>query len=176
MEEGARTTWRMDLETAMVLVSNTLICIFVALQINHVKRYPKVASSISLLMLVILSVGQGLRLILSMEDQAVVRLSSLLVQLRLVQLVWERKPGCALLSLYVIGGLLAFVMNGGAQCMEGWCRQDTDLAILCGDECRFYSTAWDIVFSFAIVALLLLLFLQQRRRSTIAFSTHVLVD
>ncbi|XP_042041298.1 uncharacterized protein LOC121786732 [Salvia splendens] len=134
MEEGARTTWRIiDLETAMVLVSNALTCVFVALQINHVKRYPKVASSISVLMLVILSVGQWLRLVLSMEgdvhrgraeaDLAEVRLSSLvalLMQLRLVQLVWERevngnrerRAGCALLMLYVAGGLLAFVMNG----------------------------------------------------------------
>lgn len=44
----------------MVLISNTLTCVFVAIQILHVKRNPEVPSSVSLIMLVLVSLGHML--------------------------------------------------------------------------------------------------------------------
>ncbi|XP_057791162.1 uncharacterized protein LOC131008291 [Salvia miltiorrhiza] len=114
--EAERSIWRMDLEIAMVLISNTLSCIFVALQIFHVKRNPEVPSSVSLVMLVVLSVGHMIPLVLNFEavflgdrDKRTLELGSggrleanevavrvitmvaLLLQLRLFQLVWTAK-------------------------------------------------------------------------------------
>ncbi|KAL0406811.1 UNVERIFIED_CONTAM: hypothetical protein Slati_3995000 [Sesamum latifolium] len=50
-EVAERSIWRIDLEITMVLISNTLSCIFVVLQLFHVKRNPEAVSSISLVML-----------------------------------------------------------------------------------------------------------------------------
>ncbi|KAH6764285.1 hypothetical protein C2S51_015534 [Perilla frutescens var. frutescens] len=144
-EEAAQTIWRMDMEIVMVLISNTLVCIFVALQIFHVRRNPKVPSFISVFMLLVLSVGHMIPLILNFEavhlrnhseervylgnggrleaNEVAIRLSSLvalLLQMRLLQLVWtakqtnengERKAGFVLLALYVLGGLFALLVN-----------------------------------------------------------------
>ncbi|KAF2316307.1 hypothetical protein GH714_041648 [Hevea brasiliensis] len=51
-------TRRMDLEIIMALISNTLICVFVGYQIFYVKKYPGVFPFISLLMLVVLTLGR----------------------------------------------------------------------------------------------------------------------
>ncbi|XP_057791159.1 uncharacterized protein LOC131008289 [Salvia miltiorrhiza] len=146
--EAERSIWRMDLEIAMVLISNTLSCIFVALQIFHVKRNPEVPSSVSLVMLVVLSVGHMIPLVLNFEavflgdrDKRTLELGSggrleanevavrvitmvaLLLQLRLFQLVWtakqseesswsgEKKAGFVSLTLYILGALLALLLN-----------------------------------------------------------------
>ncbi|XP_057797371.1 uncharacterized protein LOC131013311 [Salvia miltiorrhiza] len=114
--EAERSIWRMDLEIAMVLISNTLTCIFVALQIFHVKRNPEVPSSVSLGMLVVLSIGHMIPLVLNFEavflgdrnkrtlefgsggrleaNEVAVRvitMVALLLQLRLFQLIWTAK-------------------------------------------------------------------------------------
>ncbi|KAL1563696.1 (E3-independent) E2 ubiquitin-conjugating enzyme [Salvia divinorum] len=114
--EAERSIWRMDLEIAMVLVSNTLACIFLALQIFHLKKNPEVPSSVSLVMLVVLSVGHMIPLVLNFEavflgsrDKSTLELGSggrleaneiavrvitmvaLLLQLRLFQIVWTAK-------------------------------------------------------------------------------------
>ncbi|XP_057791158.1 uncharacterized protein LOC131008288 [Salvia miltiorrhiza] len=251
VEEAARTVWRMDMEVAMVLISNTLVCVFVGLQIRHVRRYSMVPSSISLLMLLILSVAHMLPLIFNLEDvhsrrhrgnggrleanEAAVRLSSLaalLLQLRLLQLVWtakqngsspwggERKPGCVLVSLYVVGGLLGLVWNkysvwGGLRYYGGlivdgflvpqvvlnngflvpqgealvWpfyvgisavrvvphaydvyrahnypAYDVKETYYYANPDLGFYSRPWDVVVPFGIIALVLIIFLQQRSR------------
>ncbi|KAH6775640.1 hypothetical protein C2S52_013201 [Perilla frutescens var. hirtella] len=150
-EEAERSIWRMDFEITMVLVSNTFACIFVGLQIFHVKRNPQVPSFISLVMLVILCAGHMIPLVLNFEavllgkhDKKTLELGSggrleaneiavrvitmvaLLLQLRLLQLVWtakqsdingksswngEKKAGFVSLSLYMIGGMLGLVLN-----------------------------------------------------------------
>ncbi|KAE8673793.1 Ubiquitin-conjugating enzyme 25, putative isoform 1 [Hibiscus syriacus] len=56
--------WTMDVETTKVLLTNTLMCIFVGLQLYHVKKNPKVLPSISLVMLVILNLGHMVPLVL----------------------------------------------------------------------------------------------------------------
>ncbi|KAE8702070.1 Ubiquitin-conjugating enzyme 25, putative isoform 1 [Hibiscus syriacus] len=59
--------WTMDVETTKVLLTNTLMCIFVGLQLYHVKKNPKVLPSISLVMLVILNLGHTVPLVLDSE-------------------------------------------------------------------------------------------------------------
>ncbi|KAL3631417.1 hypothetical protein CASFOL_024401 [Castilleja foliolosa] len=116
-EMAERSVWRMDLEITMVLISNTLLCIFVWLQILHVKRNPKALSHISLVMLLILCLGHMIPLVLNFEavflgsrnkqtlfmssnngwleaNEVAVRVITMvafLFQIRLVQLVWNTK-------------------------------------------------------------------------------------
>ena len=62
-----RVFWRMDFEIAMVLVSNTLTCIFVAVQLFHVKRHPDELPFISIVMLILITLGHMIPLLLNME-------------------------------------------------------------------------------------------------------------
>ncbi|KAL8510274.1 hypothetical protein ACS0TY_017181 [Phlomoides rotata] len=143
--------WRMDLEITMVLVSNTLACIFIGLQIFHVKRNPEVPSFVSIAMLLILSVGHMIPLMLNFEavflgnhskqnlvlsnggkvegNEVTVRVITMvafLLQIRLLQLVWnakhsdaseargwngEKKAGVFSLVLYILGGVATFLLN-----------------------------------------------------------------
>ncbi|KAL4271778.1 hypothetical protein GQ457_13G003500 [Hibiscus cannabinus] len=59
--------WRMDVEMVMSVISNTLAIVFVVLQIFHVRRHPGVCPLVSLLMLVILSLGHLVPLVLNLE-------------------------------------------------------------------------------------------------------------
>ncbi|CAA0825286.1 Protein of unknown function (DUF2921 [Striga hermonthica] len=59
--------WRMDMEITMIVVSNTLLCIFVGLQIVHVKRHANVLPFVSVVMLVVLTLGHLAPLLLSFE-------------------------------------------------------------------------------------------------------------
>ncbi|XP_073313601.1 uncharacterized protein [Primulina huaijiensis] len=111
-----RSIWRMDLEITMILISNTFMCIFVGLQLFHVRRNPEVVSSISLVMLLILSLGYMIPLVLNFEalflqnynkqpfmfssegwleanevTMRVVMMVAFLLQIRLLQLVWTAK-------------------------------------------------------------------------------------
>ena len=58
---------RMELEIIMVLMSNTLTCFFVGLQLLHVKKSPEALPSISLAMLVILTFGFMIPLVMNFE-------------------------------------------------------------------------------------------------------------
>ncbi|KAH9802678.1 DUF2921 family protein [Citrus sinensis] len=57
----------MDLELLMVLISKTLACIFVVFQLLYVKKHRDVLPFISLLMLVILTLGHMILLVLNFE-------------------------------------------------------------------------------------------------------------
>ncbi|KAF3944152.1 hypothetical protein CMV_029355 [Castanea mollissima] len=59
--------WRMDAEIIMVLISTTLSCVFVGLQLFHVKRHPHVLPFTSLVMLSILTLGHMIPLVLNFE-------------------------------------------------------------------------------------------------------------
>ncbi|XP_040987847.1 uncharacterized protein LOC121235570 [Juglans microcarpa x Juglans regia] len=65
--EDGSSIWRMDVEIIMVIISTTLSCVFVALQIFHVNRHPDVLPLISLAMLSILILGQLIPLVLNFE-------------------------------------------------------------------------------------------------------------
>ncbi|KAK3198966.1 hypothetical protein Dsin_022381 [Dipteronia sinensis] len=62
-----QSIWRMDMEILMVLISNTLACVFVVFQLLYVKRHPGVLPFISLLMLVVLTLGHMMLLLLNFE-------------------------------------------------------------------------------------------------------------
>ncbi|KAK1405156.1 Glucan synthase-like 1 [Heracleum sosnowskyi] len=114
--EAQRSLWRIDLEITMVLISNTLACIFVGFQLYHVKSYPNTVPSISLLMLVILTLGHMVPLVLNFEalfmakqntqniilsssgwlevNEVIVRVATMvafLLQFRLLQLAWTAR-------------------------------------------------------------------------------------
>ncbi|KAG5551255.1 hypothetical protein RHGRI_009620 [Rhododendron griersonianum] len=117
-EEAKRTVQRLDWEIVMVLISNTLACVFVVLQIFYVKRNPQVLPFASLFMLVILTLGHMVTLVLNFEalflgnrkrnnislggqgwlevNEVIVRavtMVAFLLQLRLLQLAFSARLG-----------------------------------------------------------------------------------
>ncbi|TXG66979.1 hypothetical protein EZV62_008254 [Acer yangbiense] len=111
-----QSTWRMDMKILMVLISNTLACIFVGFQLLYVKRHPGVLPFISLLMLVVLTLGHMMLLLLNFEalflqsqnrqtvllgsggwlevHEVIVRLVTMVafvLQFRLLQLSWSSR-------------------------------------------------------------------------------------
>jgi len=110
--------WRMDFELIMVLVSNTLACVCVGLQLIHVKKHPDVLPYISVVMLTVITLGHMIPLILNFEalfmgkqsvqntfvgsggwlevNGVVVRMVTMvafLLELRLIQLTWSSRRG-----------------------------------------------------------------------------------
>ncbi|KAG6532679.1 uncharacterized protein LOC122040637 [Zingiber officinale] len=67
IEQATQSIWRMDVELIMVMVSLTSSCIFVGLQLFHVKKKPEVLPSISIIMLVILTLGYMIPLVLNFQ-------------------------------------------------------------------------------------------------------------
>ncbi|KAG6416594.1 hypothetical protein SASPL_124027 [Salvia splendens] len=65
--QAKESIWRMDLEITMVLISNTLSCIFIGLQLLHVKRHADVLPFISVVMLIVLTLGHLIPLLLNFE-------------------------------------------------------------------------------------------------------------
>ncbi|XP_042392491.1 uncharacterized protein LOC121983880 [Zingiber officinale] len=66
-EQATQSIWRMDIEIIMVMISLTLSCIFIGLQLFHVKKNPDVLPSISIIMLVILTLGNMIPLVLNFQ-------------------------------------------------------------------------------------------------------------
>nr|GEV11897.1 verprolin like [Tanacetum cinerariifolium]GEY31626.1 verprolin like [Tanacetum cinerariifolium] len=115
--QARESIWRMDLEITMVLVSNTLACIFIGLQLFHVKRNPEIIPFVSIVMLVVLTLGYMIPLLLNFEaifmanrkqnvflgtDQwlevnevlvRVITMVAFLLQFRLLQLTWSSRKG-----------------------------------------------------------------------------------
>ncbi|XP_073006483.1 uncharacterized protein [Typha latifolia] len=114
--QAAASIWRMDLEITMVLISLTLSCIFIGLQLFHVKKNPEIIPSISVTMLVILSLGYMIPLVLNFEalffigrsrqnvlswtggwlevNEVLVRVMTMvafLLQFRLLQIAWTAR-------------------------------------------------------------------------------------
>ncbi|XP_051135495.1 uncharacterized protein LOC127254446 [Andrographis paniculata] len=115
-EASEAAVWRIDIEITLVLISNTLFCIFIGLQIFHTKRHPEAVEAISLVMVAILALGHMIPLVLNVEaiffeghsrqtvflssggwveaNEVAVRVITLvafLLQIRLLQLVWAAK-------------------------------------------------------------------------------------
>ncbi|XWS19598.1 hypothetical protein CRYUN_Cryun31cG0029200 [Craigia yunnanensis] len=112
--QAKESIWRMDLEITMVLISNTLACVFVGLQLFHVKKHPEVLPFISVVMLIVLTLGHMIPLLLNFEalfvtnhnqqnaflesggwlevNEIIVRavtMVAFLLQFRLLQLTWS---------------------------------------------------------------------------------------
>ncbi|CAJ1957181.1 unnamed protein product [Sphenostylis stenocarpa] len=115
-EVAEKAVWRMDMETIMVLISTTLACVFVGLQIYHVKKHSNVLPLLSLVMMTILTLGHMVPLVLNFEallaqnpnnknfvfgnvgwlevNEIAVRLITMvafLLQFRLLQLTWSSR-------------------------------------------------------------------------------------
>lgn len=115
-ETAQKAVWRMDMEITMVLTSTTLACIFVGLQLFHVKRNPDLLPFISLMMMSILTLGHMIPLVLNFEallaqnpnnknfvfgnvgwlevNEIAVRIITMvafLLQFRLLQLTWSSR-------------------------------------------------------------------------------------
>jgi len=107
--------WRMDLESTMALISMTLSCVFIAVQLFHVKKVPESLPAMSITMLVVLALGYMTPLVLNFEalfknsskqtvpfsdggwlevNEVMVRIITMitfLLQLRLLQLAWSAR-------------------------------------------------------------------------------------
>lgn len=115
--QAKESIWNMDLEISMVLISNTLACIFVGLQLLYVKKNPGVLPFISVVMLVVLTLAHMIPLLLNFEalflanhrqsvflgrdgwlevNEVLVRVITMiafLLQFRLLQLTWSARVG-----------------------------------------------------------------------------------
>ncbi|CAH1444529.1 unnamed protein product [Lactuca virosa] len=117
--EAMESIWRMDLEIILDLISGTLSCFFIVLQIFHVKKNPDMIPLISVLMMVILTLGYMVPLVLNFEamfsetpylqniqlegsggllevNKVIVRIVTMVaftLQFRLLQLTWTKKFG-----------------------------------------------------------------------------------
>lgn len=114
--QAKESIWRMDLEITMVLISNTLACIFVSLQIFYVNKHPDVLPCISIVMLAVLTLAHMIPLLLNFEalflskhnrqnfyfesdgwlevNEVLVRVITMVVfllEFRLLQLSWSAK-------------------------------------------------------------------------------------
>ncbi|MED6138071.1 hypothetical protein PIB30_070906 [Stylosanthes scabra] len=57
--------WRMDFEIVMLLITNTLACLLVGLQLLHVRKHPEALPYISVVMLLVITLGHMIPLILN---------------------------------------------------------------------------------------------------------------
>ncbi|CAI8591141.1 unnamed protein product [Vicia faba] len=115
--EADASIWRMDLEIIMVMISNTLACVFVGLQLLHVKKHAEALPHISIVMLLFITLGHMVPLMLNFEalfkvnhnsvqdaflgsggwlqvKEVVVRMVTMvafLLELRLLQLTWSSR-------------------------------------------------------------------------------------
>nr|XP_027102663.1 uncharacterized protein LOC113723903 [Coffea arabica] len=114
--QAKESLWTMDLEMTMVLVSNTLACIFVGLQLVYVQKHPKMLPLISVLMLTVVTLAHMIPLLLNFEalflsnrnrqnvylgsdgwlevNEVLVRVITMvafLLEFRLLQLTWSAK-------------------------------------------------------------------------------------
>ncbi|KAJ8626755.1 hypothetical protein MRB53_020062 [Persea americana] len=114
--QAKESIWRMDLEIFMVMISLTLACVFIGLQLFHVTKHPDVLPSTSLVMLIVLTLGHMIPLVLNFEafffgnrnrqnvllwsggwlevNEVIVRLFTMvafLLQFRLLQLTWSAR-------------------------------------------------------------------------------------
>ncbi|KAL5575415.1 hypothetical protein UlMin_017114 [Ulmus minor] len=115
---AAASVWRIDLEITMVLISNTLACVFVGLQLFYNKKNPDLLPFISIVMLIVLTMGHMIPLLLNFEamfvanrsqqtvfvgsggwlevNQVIIRVVTMvafLLELRLLQLTWSARQG-----------------------------------------------------------------------------------
>lgn len=117
VRQADRSIWRMDLEIAMVLISNSLACVFLGLQLLHVKNSPQVLAYVSVVMLLVLTIGHMVPLLLNFDallsnhrrqnvflgtgdwleiNEIVVRaitMITFLLEARLLQLTWSSRNG-----------------------------------------------------------------------------------
>ncbi|XP_076903651.1 uncharacterized protein LOC143558766 [Bidens hawaiensis] len=65
--ESRESIWRMDLEVIMVLISDTLMGVFIGRQLFYLKKKPEMVNLISVSMMLILTLGHMVPLVLNFE-------------------------------------------------------------------------------------------------------------
>lgn len=116
--QAEASIWRMDFEIIMLLISNTLACVFVGFQLLYVKKHQDVLPYISIVMLIVITLGHMIPLLLNLKaifmakhsqqnafigsegwlevNEVVVRMAALvafLLELCLLQLTWSSRRG-----------------------------------------------------------------------------------
>ncbi|CAB4277523.1 unnamed protein product [Prunus armeniaca] len=141
-DEAEQSISRMDVEITLALVSTTLACIFVALQLFHVKNHPDVLPSISIFMKAFLGVGSSGWLEVNEVIVRALTMVGFLLKLRLLSLTWsarsvdngtqnelwvmEKKAFIVALPVYVAGTLaVLFLMD--------WRKIGTDNDVVLSD-------------------------------------------
>lgn len=157
------TISRMDMEIVMVLMSNTLSCVFVILQIFHVRRNPEARSCISLIMLVLLCLGHVVPLVLNFESLfsnnskqtsllgsggwieacevtlRVITIIAFVLHTRLLQLVWNAKEGDANETKAAFVSLPVYIVGGFLTLVLNRTRGEHGLKIPLWGDLRSYA-------------------------------------
>jgi hypothetical protein len=102
-EQAAESVSRMDMESAMLVASATLPCVFTALQILRAKRSPEASAATSITMLVVLALGYAAPLVIGAEALFVSRGTEYAPFLR-------RLPGELRQAMLRAPALIAFVL------------------------------------------------------------------
>nr|XP_043630256.1 uncharacterized protein LOC122601572 [Erigeron canadensis] len=134
-----KTIWRIELEIIMVLISDTLVCVFIGQQLFHLKKRPEMANFISVLMMLILTFGHMVPLVLNFEavftngrdqkyipfgdkggwvelNEVVVRIVTMvafILQFRLLQLTWAAKKDHWIHEIWTLVICLPTYIMGG---------------------------------------------------------------
>ncbi|XP_071727178.1 uncharacterized protein [Rutidosis leptorrhynchoides] len=136
--EARKAIWRMDFEMIMVLVSDTLSCVFIAQQLYHFKKRRENVSFVSVLTMLILTLGHLVPLLLNtrvhknlpfgngqgwlqLNEGIVVRIMSMaafVLQFCLLQLTWTKKKNnqwvheiWTMITYISIGSIVVFLVN-----------------------------------------------------------------
>ncbi|KAM0029064.1 hypothetical protein Hdeb2414_s0018g00521471 [Helianthus debilis subsp. tardiflorus] len=136
--ETEESIWEIDLKIIMVLILDTLMCVFSGRQLFHLKKRPEMVNFISVLMMLILTVGHMVPLVLNTRyeqngpissnellkvNEITVRIMTLVafvLQSRLLQLTWIAKKNqwiqeirtlLICLPMYIIGGVAMSLVN-----------------------------------------------------------------
>ncbi|XP_076905567.1 uncharacterized protein LOC143561336 [Bidens hawaiensis] len=144
--EARESIWRMDLEIIMVLISGTLMCVLTRRQLYHMKRRSEMVNSISVLMMLILTLGHMVPLVLNHDaifsngrnpesvpigrnglvelNEVIVRVVTLvafILQSRLLQLTWVAKKNHwvhEIRTLFIC--LPVYIIGGSAMLLVSW--------------------------------------------------------
>ncbi|KAJ0593417.1 hypothetical protein HanHA300_Chr03g0096741 [Helianthus annuus] len=143
---------RMDLETVMVLISNTLMCVFTGRQLFHLKKRAETVNSISLLMMLVLTLGHMVPLVLNFEaifsntrnqqnvpvringllevNEVIVRIVTMvafILQFRLLQLTWIAKKNHWIHEIRTLVVCLPmYIIGGSVMLLVNWKSGDDD--------------------------------------------------
>ncbi|KAJ0801654.1 hypothetical protein HanPI659440_Chr03g0119661 [Helianthus annuus] len=148
--EAKESIWRMDLEIIMVLITDTLMCVFTGGQLLHLKKRPEMINFISVLMMLILTLGHMVPLVLNFEaifsntrnqqnvpigsngllevNEVIVRIVTMvafILQFRLLQLTWIAKKNRWIHEIRTLVTCLPmYVIGGSAMLLVNWKNTD----------------------------------------------------
>ncbi|KAF2297716.1 hypothetical protein GH714_002424 [Hevea brasiliensis] len=163
----------MDMEITMVLISNTLACVFVGLQLYHAKKHPDVLPFISFVMLMVLTLGYMIPLLLNFEalfmanhNRQNVFLESggwLEVNEIMFNVFLNSKENTLACTFYVGTTIVRLLPHAYDLYRAHSSTWSLDLSYIYGNHRQdFYSTAWDIIIPLVGLLFAAFIYLQQR--------------